>query len=208
MRVNVVDPSGEILTKDAPFTFLGNRGVLHREGAVYKAQDGSKPWIYCAVSALRDPSVLMTEGRNTELFFLDEATALSAGHRPCRQCLRSRFYEFVTAWDELGISETGPIGVVDAILRAERSVTCVMEAESLPTSTFIRLGGRPYLVTRGAVSKKVEPRDVAYPWSPQGYGRPMPKPTGPVEVLTPPSIVKLLDAAKFSVPVNNLVMRW
>ena len=172
MLINMVDPSGAISLQDAPFTYVGNRGVLHRNGQIRGPSDGKMPWIYCAVSALRDPSGFMAENHQTDLFFLDEATALAAGHRPCHLCLGARQGELLEAWRDREISATNPIAIVDDILSSERlgedgtKRTELLPAESLPTGTFIRFDGAPFLVAKEAVPEKVDPRSVVYPWSP------------------------------------------
>jgi hypothetical protein len=96
---NRVTPSGEIVSHPARGLLMGNRGCLHgpdrRLGA---ARWRSKLWICCSLTwkgVRRDP---MPPGRWTALFFLDEATALAAGHRPCAYCRRADFLAFAEAW--------------------------------------------------------------------------------------------------------------
>src|SRR5687768_4377928 len=95
---NRVSPSAEIVADPARGTFMGNRGRLHDgEGRIVRPHVGIR-WIICRLSFKGRRRQLMTPGAYTELFFLDEATALSAGHRPCAECMRDRFLAFREAW--------------------------------------------------------------------------------------------------------------
>jgi hypothetical protein len=133
----------------------------------------------------------------TELFFLDEVTALSAGHRPCFECQRARYHEFVDAWSRgnpsllPGAAPTA--AALDAVLHRERldarRKKRVHEADiaALPDRAMVLLDrdDQAFLVAG----------DALYPWSFQGYGRPVPKPArGAARVLTPPSIVNAIAA--------------
>jgi hypothetical protein len=137
----------------------------------------------------------MTPGKYTELFFLDEATALSAGHRPCAECNRSRYEEFRRCWRQANAAETGKI---DDVLHRERFVpyrkdwwgkkkTVQMSLDDLPPGTFVTL--EPNLETTAYLVLA----DILLPWSFAGYGPPMPRRTGrEVTVLTPLSTVQTL----------------
>src|SRR5579884_3965447 len=93
-RQNRVTPFGEIITTSERGTFMGNRGVLHdAEGRIGRAWQ-VKRWLVCVLEFRGRHRMVMTPGRYTELFFLDEATALAAGHRPCFECRRQRFLDF------------------------------------------------------------------------------------------------------------------
>ncbi len=97
-RQNRVNPFGEIITAPERGTFMGNRGVLHdEEGSIRRAWLG-KRWIACVLEFRGRKRKVMTPDRYTELFFLDEATAFAAGHRPCAECRRERFNAFRNAW--------------------------------------------------------------------------------------------------------------
>ena len=131
----------------------------------------------------------MTPHRYTELFFLDEAVALSAGHRPCAECRRADYVRFRSLWE----GRYGPVSSVDAIddvLHAERldgraKRTHVAAFEALPDGTFVSVGGAPWLVWR----------DELLAWSDRGYAARSPRPrAGEAQMLTPPSIVALLAA--------------
>src|SRR5271154_6206734 len=97
-RQNRVNPLGEIIATSERGTFMGNRGVLHDdEGRIRRKWQG-KRWLVCVLEFRGRKLKVMTPGRYTELFFLDEATALAAGHRPCAECRHARFLDFCNAW--------------------------------------------------------------------------------------------------------------
>ena len=99
-RQNRVTPFGEIVATPERGTFMGNRGVLHdAEGRIRRAWQ-LKRWIVCVLEFRGRKRQVMTPGRYTELFFLDEATALAAGHRPCAECRHARFLDFCNAWGQ------------------------------------------------------------------------------------------------------------
>jgi hypothetical protein len=88
---NRVDPFGNLFRTPARGTMMGNRGgVLHANREIIRPHK-SRRWIMCVLEFKDRHRIVMSERRYTELFFLDEATALAAGHRPCRECRRERF---------------------------------------------------------------------------------------------------------------------
>src|SRR5262245_59079626 len=120
-RKNRVTPSGEIVATPERGTLMGNRGVLHDDqGRIVRRWQG-KRWIACVLEFRGRKRTVMTPGRYTELFFLDEATALAAGHRPCAECQRERFNAFRDAWrrgNGVAMPPTAP--EIDGRLHAER----------------------------------------------------------------------------------------
>src|SRR6202161_2154067 len=99
-RQNRVTPFGEIITTPERGTFMGNRGVLHdTEGSLERAWQ-AKRWLVCVLEFRGRKRQVMTPKRYTELFFLDEATALAAGHRPCRECRYADYQRFRSLWEE------------------------------------------------------------------------------------------------------------
>jgi hypothetical protein len=97
-RQNRVTPFGALIATPARGTLTGNRGCLHDEhGRIRRRYQGER-WIICVLEFKGRRRPLMTPGRYTELFFLDEATALAAGHRPCAECQRDRFNLFRDTW--------------------------------------------------------------------------------------------------------------
>ena len=133
----------------------------------------------------------------TELFFLDEATALAAGHRPCGLCRRTEFNAFFDAWQR-GTEYPGrpKAGDVDNVLHGERTcrdktkVTYPSQSKELPSGAMIR---DPSARERALLLLNA----CAVPWSPTGYGRPIARPPGEVDVLTPRSTVAAIRAGYF-----------
>jgi hypothetical protein len=97
-RQNRVTPFGEIIATPERGTLMGNRGVLHDERGRIRQAWQVKRWLLCLLEFKGRRRVIMAPGRYTELFFLDEATGLAAGHRPCAECRRGRFLAFRDAW--------------------------------------------------------------------------------------------------------------
>jgi hypothetical protein len=133
----------------------------------------------------------MHPGSYTELFFLDEAAALAAGHRPCAECRRPDYQAFRAAWRLVHPGAPASADAVDARLHGERRVrpwvkrTHLGQLADLPDGTYVALDGRAWLVWR----------DRLFAWAADRYGdhRPRP-PRGPITVLTPPSLVGVLQA--------------
>lgn len=190
---NRVTPTGDIIVHPARGLFMGNRGILH-DGArrLGAARWRHAHWIACLTEFGGRRRVPMTPGRYTELFFLDEAVALAAGHRPCAECRREDWRRFLAAWRD-GI-EDGVRGAADldrtlheARLLPRGRLQRRHEAEiaALPDGAFILAGQEPCLV-RG---------DRLLPWSPGGYGAARRRPAaGTVTVLTPALVVATLRA--------------
>ena len=187
-------PTGEIVADPGRGLLMGNRGCLHgpdrRLGA---ARWRSKLWICCVLAwkdVRRDP---MPPGRWTALFFLDEATALAAGHRPCAYCRRADFASFAEAWRSAhGLVERPRAPQIDARLhtervdpRSRRQLTRRALVGGLPDGAMIRHGGTAgLLVGQGLL-----------PWSFTGYRAPVAiSPTTSVELLTPPATVATIAA--------------
>jgi len=105
---NRVTPFGEIIATSARGTLMGNRGCLHDGARHIVRQFQRKAWISCQLAFKGIKRSVMNPGEYTELFFLDEATALAAGHRPCATCSRPRFTAFVEAWKKG--NPAGPCG--------------------------------------------------------------------------------------------------
>ena len=95
---NRVDPHGAIFRSPARGTFMGNRGALHNDRQEIVRPFKVERWIACVLEFKGRQRTVMAPGRYTELFFLDEAVALAAGHRPCAECRRDRFNAFRKAW--------------------------------------------------------------------------------------------------------------
>src|SRR6478609_2709079 len=117
---NRVTPLGELVAAPERGLLYGNRGRLHdAEGRIRRSFDGTR-WIACVLDFKgRRRTPLLQPGRFTELFFLDEATAMAAGHRPCAECRRADYDRFVALWRD---RHRGPAGAdaIDVVLHRER----------------------------------------------------------------------------------------
>jgi hypothetical protein len=190
---NRVTPDGEIIAHPARGQFMGNRGCLHDDRTIVRRWN-TRLWITCLTSFAGRRRPLMTPGRYTELFFLDEAVALAAGHRPCAECRRGDFERYVGFWCEgLGGPRPRP-PEIDATLerarvdrRAKRQVTFEADLADLPDGSFIRHSGetRPLLVLG----------DRLFPYDPVGYDAPLERSgSAKVTVLTPRPNLAVLAA--------------
>src|SRR5262249_40455059 len=123
-RQNRVTPFGELIAVPERGTFMGNRGILHDDQGRIKRPWLVKRWLVCVLLFRGRKRTVMTPNRYTELFFLDEATALAAGHRPCAECRHARYIAFRDAWTKgRGDGEQAPRPTaldMDRVLHAER----------------------------------------------------------------------------------------
>jgi hypothetical protein len=94
---NRVTPGGEIIATAARGTFMGNRGILHDENKRIVRTSRNTMWLICRLEFKGRKRAPMSPGTYTELFFLDEAVALAAGHRPCGECRRARYRSYIEA---------------------------------------------------------------------------------------------------------------
>lgn len=196
-RQNRVTPYGDLIAVPDRGLFMGNRGCLHGDyGQLGQKRWTRKAWVTCLLDYRESRRELMAPGQYTELFFLDEATALAAGHRPCAQCRRADYARFKQLWLQHN-APLLPAGVtsmaaIDEILHGERvdarrrQRSWRSAAAALPAGSFVKLAQDrwPWLVWNGRL----------WEWSPGGYRRARPLPQGEVEVLTPPSVTRVLSA--------------
>jgi len=184
-RQNRVTPQGRFIATAARGTLMGNRGILHdAQGQLGTARWRHKAWVCCVLSFKNRHRAVMTPGTWTELFFLDEAVALAAGHRPCAECRRADYNRFRAAFPG------GPMRApaIDAVLhparvtRTRTQVTHRADLAALPDGAFVDHGG-PCLLHQGGL----------YPYAPEGYTAPHAA-RGTVTVLTPAPIVAALAA--------------
>ncbi len=191
---NRVAPTGEIVSEPGHGLLMGNRGCLHRpDRTLGTARWRSKMWLCCVLrwkNVRRDP---MPPGRWTALFFLDEATALAAGHRPCGYCRRADFVAFGQAWQHAhGLAQRPRAGEMDAWLHAQRVYsrtrrqrTTQARAGQLPDGVMIRHDDVVGLLAGGNLLQ----------WSFGGYLEPTRLSAAtPVELLTPPATVGVIAA--------------
>jgi hypothetical protein len=189
-RQNRVTPLGDLIADPARGLVYGNRGCLHDDTERIRRRYNGKRWIACRLRFRgwhRAP--LMQPGRFTELFFLDEATAFAAGHRPCALCRREDYDRFVEIWRRFHPGQTGA-DAIDAQLHGERLDPDTRgqrhhdaPIDELPDGTFVLFEGAPRLV-RGKELLR---------WTPSGYAGSTPRPSrGRALLITPPSSVEIL----------------
>ena len=185
---NRVTPFGDIVALADRGTLTGNRGIIHDADKTIVRPWQVKRWIACALEFRGRKREVMQPNRWTHLFFLDEATAFSAGHRPCAECRNADYKRFRTLWETIH----GPAGAdaIDNALHASRlqngkKRTYKTEISDLPDGTFIAIDGEPWLVWG----------DTIYRWSGAGYTAYRDRPAqGQSEVLTPEPIVAVFAA--------------
>jgi hypothetical protein len=169
---------------------MGNRGgALHNEKHEIVRPYASRRWITCLLEFKGRHRVVMSPRRYTELFFLDEAVALAAGHRPCAECRRERFNSFKAAWRPERVGNFLYAGGMDwelhraRIDRLKGKVTHQADWKALPDGCFVQIADSSYLVWRERLLR----------WSPEGYVEKQSCPDeGNVTVLTPEPIVRCL----------------
>lgn len=190
---NRVRPDGEIVASAERGMFMGNRGGRLHDPATRTLvrTQSSRQWICCVLAFKSRRREVMGSGY-TELFFMDEVTALSAGHRPCFECRRADALAFRAAWQSAhGLAAPPSAPDMDRALAGERrgrggeKLTWRARAGSLPDGVMTRIGATVCAV-----------RDSKFlPWTPAGYGACIPVDmTLEVEVLTPASIAGSLHA--------------
>jgi hypothetical protein len=189
---NRVTPTGDIIATPHRGLFTGNRGIIHDPAtrALLNRRWSSQAWLVC-VCEFKGRRRQVMGGRSwTELFFLDEATAFAAGHRPCFFCRREDANRFRAAWEEGNGLANVRAGDIDSVLHRERLDgarkrlhALPMPPEKLPDGAMVRQGDESYLITQGK----------ALVWSPAGY-RDAPDALADAMLLTPPSTLRALSA--------------
>ena len=120
-RQNRVTPFGEIVAVSERGTVMGNRSVLHDKDGCIRRPWQVKQWLLCRLEFRGRRRVVMALGRYTELFFLDEATGLAAGHRPCFECRRRSFQSYADTWSSVNPGVGRPTAsMIDERLHVER----------------------------------------------------------------------------------------
>jgi hypothetical protein len=175
---NRVTPLGGLIATPERGLVYGNRGCLHDAEGRIRRRYATRRWIACRLRFRgwhREP--LMQPGRFTELFFLDEATAFGAGHRPCALCRREDYRRFTALWPG------GPgADAIDAQLHAERlGERRTVRLDDLPDGAFVLRAGEPWLARGGELLR----------WTPAGYSERVPRPET-ATLITPPSLVTVL----------------
>jgi hypothetical protein len=189
-RRNRVTPFGEIVAVTGRGTLMGNRGILHEPDGTIVRDSQVKRWIACRLEFRGRHREVMRPGTWTELFFLDEATAFSAGHRPCAECRNADYKTFQRFWGAAVDPDTAA-DAMDARLHTERRArawvkrTYTASTETLPDGSLVEIDGTAWLV-RG---------DQLLEWTSDGYRSHRNRSgVGRVTVLTPPSLVAVLQA--------------
>lgn len=184
---NRVNPLGALFRSTARGAMMGNRGgAIHNASQEIVRQFKSRQWITCVLEFRGRKRKVMSPGLYTELFFLDEAVAFAAGHRPCAECRRERFNAFREAWDK---NRKVPAPEIDAVLHPARidshgsKVTYQAPLDTLPDGCFVLLDGSSYLVYGESLLE----------WSPAGYVTKRNRPADlNITVLTPQPIVECI----------------
>lgn len=198
---NRVTPLGEIVAVPQRGTFTGNRGIIHDPSTrtLLKRRWTTRAWIICVCEFRNVRRAVMARQSWTELFFFDEATALSAGHRPCFYCQRERAKAFQAAWADGNDVARQSAPEMDRVLHTERLDAkggkkrhpLTSPIADLPDGSMIASGENAYLVHNRRT----------YLWSWDGYAA-CPLPARDVTLLTPPSTVRtLLAGYKPVIPV-------
>jgi hypothetical protein len=186
---NRVSPFGELFADASRGGFFGNRGgKFHRDDkSLGKRRHVSRAWICCLLSFKgRQRDVW---GRYyTELFFMDEPTALAAGHRPCFECRRAEATRFAEKFSGRGRRKSA--GEMDLILHDERLAADgrskklhPVALDDLPDGAFVTLSGEDAFAVKASRLLR---------WTPGGYTEAIARPSGSAMMLTPPAITKVL----------------
>ena len=189
---NRVTPTGEIIARPERGLFTGNRGIIHDPATrtLLKKRWSTPAWLTCLCEFRGRRRKVMGERSWTELFFLDEATAFAAGHRPCFFCRREDAMRFQAAWEtgnrvrDLGAPD------MDAVLHRERLDKgkkrlhpLPMRLDDLPDGAMVQEGAASFLIAWGR----------AFRWSPGGYSK-SEAPLKQAMLLTPPSTLRAFTA--------------
>jgi hypothetical protein len=188
---NRVTPFGDIVAIDLRGMFTGNRGIIHDVASktLLKRRWSNKAWITCSLYDRGRWREVMGQRSWTELFFLDEAVALAAGHRPCFACRRASAEAFRAAWAKsraMSVPPSAPI--MDSILHNERLDGRRKRIHPLPMPIAELPDGA--VVVRDDVAFTMA-NGRAYRWSEQGYGSAQ-RLSRAEGLLTPPSTLNAM----------------
>jgi hypothetical protein len=192
-RQNRVAPDGTLIAVPDRGLFWGNRGVLHDSAGRLVRYSRGRAWAICVLEFKGRRRQLWAPGRLTELFFLDEATGLAAGHRPCGECRYRDYQGFKRSWAAAFSGGVPGVAEIDARLHADRLVrygirrTYTALLSGLPDGVMVEADGTPWLVHDGGLLA----------WTPGGYRDRIPREDAPetaVTVITPRATVAVLAA--------------
>jgi hypothetical protein len=184
---NRVTPSGDIIATPHRGLFVGNRGIIHDPATrtLLRKRWSCPAWLICVLEFRGRRRKVMSRRSWTELFFLDEATAFAAGHRPCFYCRSDDANAFRAAWEEGNGRRSLHAPDIDAVLHRERLASgktlhpLPMKIGKLPDGTMVQAGGESFLIAKGRALR----------WSFTGYEKTDRK-LDDAELLTPPSTVR------------------
>ena len=176
---NRVNPYGEIVATPERGTLMGNRGVIHRDDGEQVREWQVRRWIACRLEFKGRRRPVRQPRRWTELFFLDEATALAAGHRPCAECRREDYRRWQAAWPH----HDTHADAMDRVLHHQRLTDTKPRTAiaDLPPSVMVEHQQQPWLVTPEGLRA----------WSFSGYGPPT-RAHGEAALLTPAVTVETI----------------
>jgi hypothetical protein len=189
---NRVTPTGDIIATPHRGLFTGNRGIIHDPATktLLKKRWSSPAWLTCTCEFRGRRREVMAQQSWTELFFLDEATALAAGHRPCFYCRRDDANRFRAAWEKGNRVHDVRMHDIDAVLHHERLDqgkkklhALLVPLDQLPDGAMLQQGEESFLVTQGR----------ALLWSAAGYVAVERQPDE-AALLTPPSTLRTMNA--------------
>jgi hypothetical protein len=188
---NRVTPAGDLIATEHRGTMYGNRGLLHNDDLVLVRRHQVRRWLVCVLEFRGRRREIMRPRRYTELFFLDEAVALAAGHRPCAECRYTDYQSFRTAWTAaLGLRAKPSADDIDIVLHGQRGLvggvrtTHPAPLRSLPDGVFIVWQSEYWLLHNGNL----------HLWTPAGYTERRDLFDGTASVLTPRSTVDTIRA--------------
>jgi hypothetical protein len=190
-KQNRVNPEGRLVAVAARGTLMGNRGCLHDDAGNIVRQSARDAWVTCLLSFKGRQRQLMQPGHYTELFFLDEATALAAGHRPCSECRRERYIEYQDAWAQaFGLTKRPMAKEIDLQLKRDRSDrrgSVVGDLNRIPEGAIVQANntGHFYLAHHGKLHR----------WTFEGYGSSqlLADVAASLTIVTPSSHLRLLQ---------------
>jgi len=190
-RQNRVTPFGELIAVPDRGLFWGNRGALLDSAGRLARYSRGRAWAICVLEFKGRRREQWAPGRLTELYFLDEATGLAAGHRPCGECRYRDYQAFKRSWAAAFGGGWPGVAEIDARLHEDRLVrpgvrrSYTAPLAELPDGVMVSIGGAPFLVHDGRLAA----------WTPGGY-RDCRRAEGatPVAVITPRATVAVLAA--------------
>jgi hypothetical protein len=187
---NRVTPFGEIVAISQRGMFTGNRGIIHDPATkkLLNKRWATKRWLVCTCDFKGRRREVMAGRSWTELFFLDEAVALAAGHRPCCLCRRDAAKRFQSCWAAATGAQDPSVEEIDAVLHRERLDRGQRRIHplkapiaALPNGAMVAADGSAFVLFEG----------VAHRWTNEGYAAPETLLYAD-ELLTPPSTVEAL----------------